>query len=120
VLVLAPDPPPPPPPPAPEKIAAIFGVRQTGHGILFVQPGDPASTIAIAGDFNGWSGSATPLAYNAQLGVHEAIVPIAPGSYQYRVVTDGRWVADQYNPHSTLNDYGEPNSVLDVQARTGA
>lgn len=102
-------------PPAAQRIAHLFGVRRTTQGILFVQPGPAGRRIAVAGDFNGWSPSSHPMTYNAQLDVHQTIVPLPPGVYRYRMVVDGRWEADQYNPRRDCNCYGESNSVLTVE-----
>ena len=101
-------------PPAVEKLKGVFGVRGTSQGTLFVQPGDAGRALAIAGDFNNWSPTQTPLRFNDSLGVHEALVQIPAGRYQYRLVVDGRWHADPYNDVRALNEYGEPNSVVVV------
>jgi len=99
---------PPPEPPAP------YGVAATGRGARFVQPGDGRQTVAVAGDFNHWSPTATPLPFDATLGAHQVFLEIPPGRYHYRLVVDGTWQADPYNDHEQLNEYDEPNSVLVV------
>jgi len=98
-----------------ESPAHLFGVRQTAQGILFVQPLNGTRALAIAGEFNHWSATAHPLRINADLGVFEMIVKLPPGKYQYRLVVDGRWIADSYNPQTQFNSYGEPNSVITVR-----
>jgi chromosome partitioning protein len=103
---------------APSKdVEHLYGVRQTSQGVLFVQPASQCRSVSVAGDFNHWSSTANPLRYNQQLEVYQAIIPIPPGHHQYRLIVDGRWQADQYNPNRVLNAYGEPNSVLDVEER---
>jgi chromosome partitioning protein len=98
----------------PERVAHLFGVRATSQGMLFVQPGNCGQTVYVAGDFNGWRPRVNPLSYNRQLDVFQAIIPIPSGRYQYRLVIDGRWQSDPYNPDQQRNDYGEPNSVISV------
>ena len=105
--------------PETSRVSHLYGVRPTSQGVLFVQPGDAGRALAIAGDFNRWSPTANPLRYNAQLHVYQAIVPVEPGRYQYRLVVDGRWQADPYNDQRVRNEYGEPNSVLTVHPRQG-
>ncbi|MHC4141995.1 MAG: early set domain-containing protein [Planctomycetota bacterium] len=112
---------PPPGPPQPERDDAItgappapYGAAATGRGARFVQPGDGRQTVAVAGDFNRWSPTATPLPFDARLGAHHAFLEIPPGRYRYRLVVDGNWQADPYNDHEQLNEYDEPNSVLVV------
>jgi 1,4-alpha-glucan branching enzyme len=95
-------------------VAHLFGVRPSSQGVLFVQPAGSAQLICVAGEFNFWSPTATPMRRNDQLGVFEAIIPLGPGTYQYRLVIDGEWVADPYNEQVELNSYGEPNSVVRV------
>jgi hypothetical protein len=130
---------PPPPPPAPavsEAAAAVatkpvtsvspdaatttddprFGVRVTRTAVVFTQPGDPDSRIAVAGDFNSWLPASTPLHYDGELRALRALVRISPGRHQYRLVVDGRWQADPYNADGHVNEHGEKNSVLVVPA----
>lgn len=94
------------------------GVNCTDKGVMFVQPGQATTSIAVAGDFNQWSPTATPLHHQPQLGVQQALVQIPPGLYQYRLIINGRWQADPYNARTQLNEYGEPNSVLIVPEST--
>ena len=107
-------PPPPPPPPAPaesrvrvelpapvESPAPVerptkpgtrtieFGFAVTGGGVQFAQPGEGHQSICVAGDFNRWSATGTPLLYED--GMYQAVVAIPPGRYCYRLVVDGAW-----------------------------
>ena len=66
----------------------------------------------MAGDFNGWSPTATPLPFDPQIGAHHAFVEMPPGRYRYRLVVDGHWQADPYNANRQLNEYDELHSVL--------
>ena len=78
------------------------------------------STIFLACLMNNMNcTSSGALRYNGQLGVFQAIIPFEPGQYRYRVVIDGRWQADPYNPDRHVNEYGEINSILIVPARQG-
>lgn len=94
------------------RMREIFGVRQTARGALFVQPASIGAKVCVAGAFNDWSATAMPLRHDAELGVHTGMIELAPGRYQYRLVIDGRWQADRYNPVQELNSSSEPNSVL--------
>jgi hypothetical protein len=96
------------------SISRLFGVRPTSRGLLFVQPLGRARSMSIAGEFNQWSADAHPMRRNDDAGVFERVIELPPGRHQYRLVIDGRWVADEHNPDRTHNSYGEANSIIDV------
>ena len=98
-----------------EKLRDFYGVRVTGQGTLFVQPRGVAQSVAVAGDFNNWSPVATPLSEDRRLGCWQACVQLPPGRYRYRLIVDGRWVADPHNQRVEMNAYGEMNNVVEVQ-----
>ncbi|MCC7145603.1 MAG: AAA family ATPase [Phycisphaeraceae bacterium] len=100
-----------------EKLNKVYGVRKTAQGLLFVQPaGDNGTTVSIAGDFNGWSASATRMERDPELGVLQACIAVPPGRYRYRLVVDGKWVHDPYNSYVEANPFGELNSVVEIAA----
>lgn len=97
-----------------QSLTHIYGARSTSRGVLFVQPAEGVRSICVAGDFNGWSPSTTPLRFNPALNIFEAMVPLSRGRHHYRLVIDGRWLSDSHNPNTQSNAYGEPNSVVEV------
>ncbi len=97
-----------------ESVRRLFGVRQTLEGVLFVQPLTLGRRVFVAGDFNNWSTTSHPMNRNESLGVYELLVPMRPGRCRYRLVVDGVWCPDSYNPNTALNPYGEADSVVDV------
>lgn len=94
----------------------VFGVIVNSRGVRFAHPGAAASRIFVAGDFNAWSATSTPLKFDERLGAHETVLTLAPGRYRYRLVIDGRWTVDPHNQHKVVNDYGEFSSVVVVPA----
>jgi 1,4-alpha-glucan branching enzyme len=77
-----------------------------------VKPNNAARTAQLAGDFNGWK----PAAMKKQKdGAFVAEVPLKAGSYQYKFVVDGQWVADPDNANCALNPYGSVNSVARIE-----
>ncbi|WP_428388210.1 AAA family ATPase [Mucisphaera sp.] len=110
--VLALEQPPAPDPTLQEKLAKIYGARSTNQGLLFVQPANGAVKLEIAGDFNNWNPSLTPMQRDDNLGVWQAQIPAQPGSYKYRLVADGRWYNDPYNPKVETNPFGDLNNVV--------
>ncbi|MGB0766217.1 MAG: AAA family ATPase [Phycisphaeraceae bacterium] len=97
-----------------EKLNKLYGFRKTHKGILFVQPGEGRKKVGIAGDFNNWNPATTPMDKHHELGVWQTCIEIPPGRYRYRLVVDGQWVKDPYNPATETNPFGELNSVLEV------
>ena len=103
------------PAPAPSTpMPPVFGAVATTLGVRFAHPAEAMKHVFVAGDFNGWSATATPLTYDEQLGTHEAVIEMPPGRYRYRLIIDGQWVADPHNQYKQVNDYGELNSVVVV------
>lgn len=97
-----------------DKLSRVYGVRPTSQGLLFVQPLPTARKVHVAGDFNNWSRTATPLERNGTLGVWQACVKVAPGRYRYRLLVDGNWASDQYNTYVESNPFGEINNVVEI------
>lgn len=90
----------------------LFGVQFTARGVLFVQPLTIGQDVAIAGEFNNWT--PLPMRANPQTGMLEATIAIAPGYSQYRLVVDGKWIPDPFNPVVVPNPFGGSNSVVVV------
>jgi alpha-amylase/alpha-mannosidase (GH57 family) len=74
-----------------------------------------ASSVHLAGDFNGWSTSELPLE-DAGDGVWRICTEIPPGTYEYKFVIDGGsvWMADPGNPMTKPDPYGGNNSVIEI------
>ena len=49
-----------------------------------------ASAIFLAGSFNDWSESATPMT-RGEAGIWTANLDLLPGRYEYKFVIDGQW-----------------------------
>jgi hypothetical protein len=63
-----------------------------------------ASRVALAGDFNGWSRTATPLHATSRVGVWSAVVALPRGRHRYAfVVDDSQWV-----PAPSLSEHDHP------------
>ena len=102
------------------QLSHILGVTQTAQGVMFVQPIAAGTNICVAGDFNGWSAHSHPLTPRPELGVHQGIARLTPGTHRYRLVVDGVWMSDPYGPDHGVDAAGESLSVLNVESRTPA
>ena len=96
------------------KIEAIYGVRQEADVVIFRSRRPEASEIQIAGDFNDWMPHTTPMRRLPD-GDFEARLKLPRGRYRYRLVVDGRWSHDIFNPAIETNEYGELNSIVEIK-----
>jgi hypothetical protein len=112
------------PPPAPEGGAPAApavtkpGPNVTPDGVVFNHRSDAKGIkIYLAGSFNQWNAS------NEQFlmkdddgdGVWSITVKLAPGTYQYKYVIDGKWTQDTYAPAEAADGFGGRNSQFEVK-----
>lgn len=98
-----------------DKVARpIFTATEDVEEISLVFKGLAGTDIKIAGDFNNWepdSGVTTER--------HDDLLTktlrVRPGRYQYRLIINGEWRADPTNPCHVTNEFGEINSLLEVE-----
>jgi 1,4-alpha-glucan branching enzyme len=85
--------------------------------VQFTLRGVRASQVALVGDFNGWSQSATLLEPGRDVGTWSVTVPLSAGRHVYAFVVDGTtWMTDPRAQKARDLDFGRENSVLIVQA----
>lgn len=83
--------------------------------VRFVLYAPDARRVALAGTFNEWDATATPLIRGTEAGVWITTVALPLGQHQYSFVIDGeRWVADPAAPRVD-DGFGRANSVLAVE-----
>jgi chromosome partitioning protein len=98
-----------------EKLSDYYGVNQMGDAVTFVTLYPHAQTVQVAGDFNNWQPTATPLEKVGSSGVWQTKIKLPAGKYHYRLVVNGQWQQDPYNELTELNPFGEFNSVVEVK-----
>jgi 1,4-alpha-glucan branching enzyme len=72
-----------------------------------------ASTVFVAGTFNEWHPTVTPMIPIAE-GRWLKKLRLPPGRYEYCLVVDGEWMPDPLATESVPNPFGGCNSVLHV------
>ncbi len=72
-----------------------------------------AKAVTVAGSFNDWDASRTPMNPGAE-GTWKTTVWLPAGRYEYRFVADGQWISDPNARESVQNGYGSTNSVVVV------
>jgi alpha-amylase/alpha-mannosidase (GH57 family) len=70
-----------------------------------------AGEVFLTGNFAGWDSQAIPMERDDE-GVWRASTSLPVGFHEYKFVADGQWIPDPNNPASTVNNFGEANSVL--------
>jgi hypothetical protein len=91
-----------------------------GHERLYLLRFFPNATrVCIAGSFNNWDRSATPLKHCGK-GRWVAELLLKPGRYEYRLVVDGKWNDDTFAQTRVGNPFGGLNCVLIVNAPRNA
>ncbi len=91
-------------------------VRALGDGSFECEfsfhPERPATSVNLAGDFNGWNTKATPMARGDD-GTWRATLTMTAGTRTYKfVVDDSQWTADPLNPDHAPDGHGGDNSIL--------
>jgi glycosidase len=93
-------------------------VPQRTCGTTFTFHGAAPAAVSVAGEFNAWDATATPLTGPDAMGNWSATVMLAPGAYGYKVVTtDPAGVLTwQLDPSTSYTKFvgGVENSVAEV------
>lgn len=106
----------PPGPRTTEAMGTLAAEASAPAVVHFVLIAPDARSVTVAGDFNGWSTTATPMQRAAEGGAWSVSVPLRPGLYAYSFVVDGReWRPDPLAPLVPHDDFGKPNSVVMVR-----
>lgn len=93
----------------------LHGARWQPGRVELVADFPGAGSVAVTGDFNGWSVEGDPLDRDDE-GRWRATLDVDPGCYEYKFIVDGVWKVDPANPERVRNTYGQVNSVLVVSA----
>jgi chromosome partitioning protein len=97
------------------KLSHYYGVSQINDAVVFVTLYPRAGSVHLAGDFNNWQPSTSPMQRVGDTGVWQAKLKLQQGTYRYRLVVDGHWQQDPYNERTEVNPYGEYNSVVEIR-----
>ena len=87
---------------------------------FFFEFTDPtATTVGVAGTFNDWQPEAKPRKLFGN-GWWMNETELAPGTYEYCLVVDGKYLPDPLARETVANPFGGRNSVLTVFSSPGA
>jgi len=93
------------------------GPQELKDGVKFVYQGK-AKKVSIAGTFNNWNKAANYLK-EEKPGLWSIVLPLSPGSYEYKFIVDGNWITDPANPQKVTDPDGNENSVVKVKGPAG-
>lgn len=79
------------------------------------KPDTSVKTANLAGDFNAWSTTATPMTLDAATSSYVATVNLTKGTHTYKFVVDGKWLPDPNNKNVKEDGFGGKNSVIEVK-----
>lgn len=95
----------------------IVGPQVTPEGVVFAIRVPGAGRVQLAGSFNNWNPDAcTMVPDQGEGGVWRLRLPLDHGRHEYRFVVDGRWATDPANAKTVPNEFGELNSVVELEA----
>lgn len=97
------------------RLSDYYGVNQINDAVAFVTLYPRATSVQVAGDFNNWDPSKTPMEKIDGTGMWQTKINLPKGRYRYRLVVDNQWQQDPYNESTEPNPFGGFNSVLEVK-----
>ncbi len=82
--------------------------------VTFRIDAEPGSTVAVAGDFNGWDPKKKVLADKTGDGKYQGVAMLTKGQHEYKFVINDTWTVDPNCDDWNHNAYGSLNSVIVV------
>ena len=102
------------------KLAKKSEPQERKAGTLFSCHAPEAGAVSVAGTFNDWDPTASPLTRRAD-GTWATTLDLPPGQYEYKFVVDGRWCCEPGCeepsggcPKCVPNPFGSMNRVVEV------
>lgn len=100
--------------PAMEAKADLVSPEVNGNEVTFNYYAPDADEVLLAGDMTNWQDGAK--AMTKEGGVFTITLTLDKGTYAYKFIADGTWVADPSNPNTKDDGYNGFNSVVEVTA----
>jgi hypothetical protein len=88
--------------------------KQSAQPVLFEYHDRGAHKVCIAGNFNDWKADGLEMV-DLGNGKWAKNLLLPPGTYEYRLVVDGKWICDPSALKTVPNPFGELNSLLQVE-----
>ncbi len=95
--------------------------QQASRTTRFTCDAPSAQAVSLAGTFNGWDSTATPMAKDAD-GKWGVAVDLPAGRHEFKFVVDGQWCCEpgcdgtnRECPKCVPNSFGTMNRFIDVE-----
>jgi chromosome partitioning protein len=82
--------------------------------ILFKVEAPEDAVVQIAGDFNEWVPESLDFTESQGRPLWHKTISLRPGSYAYKYLVDGQWIADPGNESTVEDAYGGVNSLISL------
>jgi len=82
--------------------------------VMFSYFDQSAGDVKVAGNFNSWSATDRYRLMKDKNGKWSLYLSLKPGKYQYKFIVDGEWREDPENPARVVGDFGQLNSVIEI------
>jgi len=92
---------------------AVAGNGDKFRRIEFRTRASDGSEVFLAGSFNSWDPTATPLEFSGDSS-YSTTLRLPRGRYEYKFVVNGRWQIDEQCKNWVPNLFGSLNSVLEI------
>lgn len=97
-----------------DKVQGDKAARGQRDNVQFELSAEPGSQVYVAGTFNNWSPTATPMEHHPESGHFKTSLHLPKGKYEYRFIVNGIWVSDPRCSEWALNEFGALNGVFQV------
>ena len=87
---------------------------QEEREILFKVEAPEDAVVQIAGDFNEWVPESLDFTESQGRPLWHKTISLRPGSYAYKYLVDGQWIADPGNESTVEDAYGGVNSLISL------
>lgn len=84
-----------------------------GRKVIFRYKSDTAKKVQLAGAMTGWGDSPIDMK-KGEDGIWSVELQLSPGTYQYKFIVDGSWIADPVNDNTVDDGYGGRNPLVVV------
>jgi len=96
------------------KIPVQLGPKQTKEGVLFRYYDPVARNVQLVGDFSNWEPIENIMVQEKENKIWEGTLSLKAGKYQYKLIVDGQWKIDPYNPALVTSTMGSNNLLVIV------